>query len=919
MTGPGISNVKHEGSNGVRIVYRMLFLLMFVVFAAPSSALAQGKLKKLVFEDCAAAKVEAATLAPEKITELCSYLSRVLTMQLGVSGELMPDAPPTGSPGAPIDTLHGTNLWNLFEPSREKEAKQCALDLLVEKGDACAVILPELLPLLDRPLLSSDLGAGLEAAIWKVTLAVKASGAALDPKWYFTLLSYAGNDDYGFMASNILMELHERSLPHLMSALTSTDSRRREAAQSVLFRVDREGDVVGAGLLTLLESGDDDVRMKAVKLLARLPKTYPESVPRLLGRLGDPSPTVQSAVYEALDRILQTPQLPAIPRNETQSDLLIRAFEKGPVEHRPVLERALRVLLDPSPASLDRLTGLAHSADDDLRERSLRILAPAVSTQPSLLPLYYEALYDRVPAVRLVALNVIASDSAKAEEKANALLKMLKSNSSERDLAGKTLLLSAAAVAVRSLPITPTTVRMTPYFVEALALRADPSSSGTARELPGADSEAAKTLVHMGKEVVPPVSKALRDQDALVRRRAVYVLSRITPVERATAKLLVFMLRDADPGVRKEAEDAVRALGGEIVPEVRKGLTWKEPEGQLAAAQVLLALGERDAEVERVFRDGFSRASCGEKLALVKSLVSLGGDYREKVQPFLVDCALDDGNDQVAVFDALLGLTPLKESVVEQLAKLLKERRLPRVVQLQLLERAGRLGVPPVGVVEVLREMLKEKDNAVRKLLLGLVPDLGEAGKSALPELKAIVESREEEAILRDKAALAIATLAPEAIDWQRFFLKELEGETPQWAASAVAQLDSDKAIPLLDRALKELPVDRKEVVLGIIAKLGERAAPLRDDLLKLLADGDPTLRYRAFVALLHVEPANVELLPALRRELIGRYGFEIDPKDISPAIEPLLQTILAAPTSFVERRAAESLLERMKREGSGV
>jgi len=880
-----------------------------LLFAFSSPAQAQGKLKRLVFEDCEKAEQKIVDLQGDDRAEFLSYLVRVLKMQTGVPGELADESAPAMSPQ--VGNLPGGNLWRIFEPSREIEAKQCALKLINARGEEAFFLLPDLVQVYQDGALPPEIREGVEQAVWNITNSVKNSPKGPpDPKIYSALISQLGAERSGFLAANALIELHSTTLPYLLSALSSPDMKRRAAVQDLLLRLDSNGEIIGPSIVPLLDSADEDLRVKGVNLLAELEQFYPKAIPVLISRLSDPAPTVEEAVFQAFRRIFAGgPIVLPIALEPAHITTLFSALIRSSFERRSVLEPLLQTILMQRPELASQLTPLAKSPDADLRERTVRMLSQSKLPPEAAVPVITEALYDPAYPVRIAAVHGLSSTGVATADIATALVRALKNVSADRDVLQREIFTLAVADTASKLPPTPALERLTPYFVDALAFRGSPASANAPAPI---ENEAVRALVRFKSSAAGPVTKALKSDDPLVRRRAVFILSQFEPRDRQTAKALVFMLRDADSAVRDAAVEAMKRFGTESEAEVEKGLTWKEPDDRLAAARVLVALGKSTPVIAGVFRDSFSRASCAEKPALVGPLVKLDPEYREKVQPFLVDCMIETPTAALSYADILAVLLPLQPAVVSRLDEQLQTGTFPMNVRLQILRHAPKAGVPPADVARALLQMLGQADNSLKNQIVGFLPELGQAAAAAIEPLKELIEDERTDGALRNQSALALSQLAPSSFHWDDFFLKELNSEHSQWALKTIAEMSAVQAVPFLDKALKQLPPERRGTVLALAGSFGPDAAPLKPTLIQYVKDPDPATRHQAVLALAQVDLNEPELLPALRRELIGPFAVDMQRDNLPAGVVPLLEQIIAQPKSFVEQRSAAAVIAEL-------
>lgn len=147
----------------------------------------------------------------------------------------------------------------------------------------------------------------------------------------------------------------------------------------------------------------------------------------------------------------------------------------------------------------------------------------------------------------------------------------------------------------------------------ALVEMASPKAADAVAELlasehPGVRREGLRTLGAMEQKIgapkVPTIAERLRDADPVVRRAAVYALSRLKAKERATE--IVRTLSDADPEVRSTALQALATLGArEAAPLVKKLLGDPDWGVRLEGVRALAGLEARTAvpEIVQVLKD----------------------------------------------------------------------------------------------------------------------------------------------------------------------------------------------------------------------------------------------------------------------------------------------------------------------------
>jgi len=877
----------------------------------PEHAAAESKIKKLVFQDCAQAEAKMQELAPEQQVEFTSYLVRVLKMQLGVSTELSSDVSPTAPPLGTRDGIVSGNMWSVFEPSRELEAKHCALRLLTKGDRANLSLVPELIGALQESTVDPEFREAVEKAIWDITKRIKASEAnATDPKVYSALISQLQSDSAGYLAGNVLIELWQNTLPFLLATLSSPDLRRQQIVLNLLMRLDREGRILGPALLPLIDSGDPLLRAKAIRILGSLKGFVQQSLSPIALHLADPSPEVSREALVALNGFFEDGSAKDVVIDPAVATQLFQTMQRGTPDVRAAMERVVLLLLSRHGELAPNVSALLKSSDPDLRERAVRILANSGLSSASAL---YEALYDTAFSVRLAAVRGLSMNAEKAEEKSSALLKALKRTTNEKDARVHQQFVLASAETVTKLPVISSASRMIPYFIDALRYQTGEGINNSPDS--DRDNAAIAALVHLGVQSEAAALKALKDSDGLVRRRAVIVLSILRPSSRSRGKSLAFMLRDPDENVRIEAEKGLVNLGVENIEEVRKGLEWKEPESRLAASRVLAALGEKTPKVVSLLQESLNKASCDKKVLYVEPLTRIDAESKELLQPALADCLFQDSlsdAERSELLAALERFAPLLPNVASHLVEVLKSETSGQT-RLEILSHAEALGLSVDSRTECLALLLRSSDNVIKDRAAALLLSVGKSATKAVPQLKKLAEDDDTDGALRNRAALVLAELQPDAFDWQAFFLKELESEHSQWAMSILSEMNPEMAIPFFETGLKKLSAEKRVLVVALIAEFGPKAISLKPNILQLLKGNDPLTRHKASLALLSMDPADPEALPALRRELAGKYADDLLTEKLPETAIPLLEQAAANPTSVVEEQTAKGLLLKLR------
>ncbi|MCC6953133.1 MAG: hypothetical protein IT290_03350, partial [Deltaproteobacteria bacterium] len=196
-----------------------------------------------------------------------------------------------------------------------------------------------------------------------------------------------------------------------------------------------------------------------------------------------------------------------------------------------------------------------------------------------------------------------------------------------------------------------------------------------------------------------------------------------------------------------------------------------------------------------------------------------------------------------------------------------------------------------------------------KKAVTMLLGRLGASDSDVLGALTQLAEERSEEPLIRNLAVVSLVRLAPDSFDYTKFFLRELKSDRYSLGRVIFPELPRDRALALLDRALADLPREKKFAAIESAGMLGESAAPLATAIEPFLENDEGAVRHSAVVAMLRIAPENPALEPVVRAELIGRFASSFAHERFSPRARALFERIVATPKSTVERLAAQSAL----------
>ena len=904
----------------------IIFLALVVSFSTPLStpARADNDFKRAVFESCRVATEALATLPATEIPEITSYLVRVVELPVSSSSpELFEPfaGRPAGSPLASHrEDLHDSALWRTFQPSREIEAKRCAAQLLERLYPSSVAALPALVMASRDVAAPLDLRNEVEKVLWRLASRLRQDGSiAIDKKVVSQLLALTDGTTSP-LAANILVEIAPQGLPVLIEQLGKPDDAVRERIANILLRIDDTGAVLGDRLLPLLRAGSEDVRERTAVLLTKLPGYYPKAFSELVLRLEDTSPAVSNAFFSALAKIASELQKWSdLTLDPLPLDTLSRALAGLDASKRDVAEQALRVVVKVRPEAASGVVTLITDKDSDLSIRAIRALSSLKQAPPEIYSKLYNAAFSTDIFVRIEAIPVVARFAETSEARDTAMLRILKGLAAERDPGARELLIAAVAQASGMIADGSTKERLIPYFIEALGAP-EIGRSGVAKE------RVAEALVGIGASAVAPLRKLLGREDARVRERALIALAAIKPVEKATVRAWVPLLKDRDPAIRARAEEFLGAHVAAVGDEIGKALGWSERGPRAAAARLAVLGGLLDARVPGSLVEQFAAAPCRERVATVDTVLKGAPSASSALEMMLVDClSSNDGVDVATVLRKLVALGPLQDGARTALTAQFASGVLGREMGLRILEHARVLGLDDAGTVALLDGFVRSNDDALKHRAVTMLGELFAAGderrlvvaetRAAVSGILASVMDKGELA-LRLKAAVSLLRVGGDTGDARKLLLRELDDDGFQWALAALDEVrvgggGESEVSGVLAQSLDDLPNRSRYEVLRVLAKRGAHASNAVPAVLKLVNNPDPLLRYHATFALVQIDSAASYIIEPLRRELIGDYGAKFV-SDRLCVVAPVLAAARAAePRSFVELRYVSMLQER--------
>jgi len=443
--------------------------------------------------------------------------------------------------------------------------------------------------------------------------------------------------------------------------------------------------------------------------------------------------------------------------------------------------------------------------------------------------------------------------------------------------------------------------------VERLAALDD--SAGTVRALvqaladgenSGRRNSALEALTRFGAVAVPVLVEASRDADVDVRKQAVDALAAIGAP--AAAERLLELLADADANVRASAAEALGAIGtqaatplllarviGDAEPLVRLSAlrSLARLEASLSLAELSPALADPLLRPAAYLLLGWSE-DVGAEETLIKALTGPARSAREAAMEALVKRAsLAPPGEEALHVERLRAATADAPFLADALERL---REAPLTTRLVLVQFLGWLARP--DCVEPLLDAAE--DEALREVVLGVLASAG-------PEVEAQVARlwpRLSDATRLSAAALLGRTRGEAGEGLLQRALVAGEAALRGPVARALAERGTHAALPALVLALRAAAAAERDGD----ASESELRSEIEGAIHELVLGAGPALGARA-AALLEAEsegaPEGFRLATA---RLLGRIG--------STEHRQRIELLLSDPSAAVRRAAVEALAQ---------
>ena len=888
-----------------------LLRLSFLSLLIGANAFAlETKVKRAAFSDCAALEQQVPTLNSEDRQQLVKYLGRVLRMETDAVSEVVnePSLPVSPhSPSAnPLEGFDDRSIWRTFTPTRELEAKRCAIRSLGTILPDSMNAIPSLIGFARGSSLIGDLRKSAADVAWQIAVAI-----GRNPEWQpgaeliLALITMREQDDH-YLAENILVEFHRSALPLLVQRLKSAEPALRGRYTNLLLRIDPNGDLIGDSLLPLLQTADRDLQTRTLNLFAELPAFSARSFPAIVQHLEDPSSEVSDAARGALVRILQSGAV--VSPSEAECEIFGRKFEQisrdAPMQVAVALEPAMLQCVRGFERFYQQALGPLKSTIPVVRKQALRLLSGLLQDgtyRQELFNQLLDATSDPDVVVRVEAIRALGRDRVRQKEVHKAFTRILRRLSKELTPWARREVILSIAEAIDSQDGNQGGEIVAPYLGEVFGAVGDSVAPGEPLAF-----APIRLFVERGAAAIPALMHILQGTDALARSRALIALGAIKPVEAPTVRAAVSSIADPSPDVRQQARNLLIQNDSERMrSEVQKIMRQRSAD-VLTLSEVLAQVGVRTAAGEKAFLGRVKSAPCVEVGALLERFP--GYELVDPTAQFerIIACL-----PEVREVDGLLSaLQRLKApGTSDRLQGLLGlPDRLSVEQQVLLLGKANDLGLVPAFVATKAQQLIASVNNPTRIRLIDVLAKLGPSAGEAVDTLYSIINDAGGDQLVQLHAAVAITLVAPERIGAGTFKNARYDGNARSWAG-VVKSLPDVYLVPLLGEMLVSTNEPLRRRALETAKLVGVRGAALRPQIEALSQGEDSELAHEATLALLAIAPTSAEL--ALRRDLVGPHARSLVGEEWNAEQLAVLQRVSNEPRSFTEMRAAQRILRK--------
>jgi HEAT repeat protein len=657
----------------------------------------------------------------------------------------------------------------------------------------------------------------------------------------------------------------------------------------------------------------------------------PPDVAKLAAQLGSTDRDTRREAGHALEKLGPAAK-PALPE-------LIKALDDS---DKQVWANALAAIAAIGPGATDAIPRLMQVFDSrrggDMRQRDkaqmiMRAANALACIGDAARPALIEALKSNDTGVRFGATKALGGMGAQSRDAIPALIENLGHADEDlrNEVIGTLALIGGDAVAPLSKSLSWPDPKLRSGSARVLAaIGAAAADAGPAllAQLQNEKENAVRAamlavLPRVGlpqEQVVPPLMKALRSNDAEIQSAALNGLLTIRPAEKAVVPALTAMLLDSQAGMSERAALALGRLGSAARPALPKLVSLAEKSDACRSALTEIggpAVPELLKQIERA-----PAASLNREHWVIKILAGIGGAGIPELANALASPA---ASVRVAALGTLNELGEQSRDAHPQVAKLTTDT--DPFVRATALSTLVSMAMDSAGTLKKIKAAMHDSAPVVRLSAAASAGALGKSARDLAPSLTPLLDDPDESvraAALR--AAGALGGGDPALV--KRIVARLDDPATRSAALDALSKTGGDAATSA--KLVELYPKSAKPDQLAILVALGAAASPDSAGLIaSAVKDGDSDIRAAALRANVKVHASVKESLPALiealhdpqvsvRRtaaELVGQIGDKETDK-VVPALGPLVSLL----TSTEDRAfALEALRSAHVRDSAAI
>jgi HEAT repeat protein len=512
-----------------------------------------------------------------------------------------------------------------------------------------------------------------------------------------------------------------------------------------------------------LQDANPKVRLQAATALGKTYLKESPAISALIERFQDEDKAVCQAAAVALGGSLQA--MPALCRGLTNKDPRVRRWSAFAIRHMRRVMGGLLAARERFPkistlaqAKVSTLMAAVADQNAEVRGAVISVLGAIGPMAKPAVPQITAALKDPNKFVRTMAAVALWWIDRQTNVTVPILIEGLEDKGMDlEDRKGCAWVLGEMG---------PKAKAAVPELIAAL--RGIGKTSRTTSTVALA-SYASEALGRMGEPAVPALTKALRDEDAEIRKNAAWALFRMGPKAKGAVPALIAKSKDAQVDVRRFAIGALAKIGP-------------------AAREAVPALIERLKD-----EHGGVRRNAGWALG------HIGAPAKDAVPTLIVTLNDKDKAARDSAVWALGRIGPPAKAAVPALIEALKIERHSELAA----EALGRIGANAKAAVPTLGTLLEQSRGATKiKVALAFWRITGQEAK-ALPVLTAALQDRQ--AFVRRDAADALAEMGPKAKAAVPGLIALMERKSPRFydrraAYQALKKIDPQAAYQALKK-----------------------------------------------------------------------------------------------------------------------